>query len=148
MGSLAMEEWRLALPIPQTLLAQIVESNSPAKVGAPEMMPVSGSTCNPEGRSCAPNKVGAPEAVMMLDKGASSIPLRSTGPVIIGTAGAMESRRIWLSEAQGLTAVMIGKNGPLEVGVPEMRPLVGLRLRPSGRYCAPKETGLCMPWIW
>src|SRR6516164_10002037 len=107
--ALTIDECRFALPTPQTLLPQIVESNSPAKVGAPEIIPVVGSTTIPDGRLSAPNNMGAAEAAIELESEAFSTPVISCGPVMIGTPGAMDSSNTSLSDEQGLMAVITGK---------------------------------------
>ena len=47
-----------------------------------------------------------------------------------------------------LMALMVGKNVPVEEGVPEMRPVESLMLKLAGKPVALKLVGLCRARIW
>ena len=60
----------------------------------------------------------------------------------------MEIVRVAFPVPPVLVALMVAVESPSTVGVPEIRPVVALTLKPAGKPDEPNEAGLLLAAIW
>ena len=82
-------------------------------------------------------------------KAAPPVPLAEAELVMTGMARPMVMVRPWLPVPAAFVAVTVTLKVPDWVGVPEMRPVVGLTVIPVGKVpVTPKEDGGLLAVIW
>src|SRR5688500_12695932 len=135
-------------PVPVGLVAVTFTLNAPATVGIPAIRPVAGLIDSPVGRPVAPKLVGLLVAVSWWTNELPVPPEACAAPVNTGGRRLSVIVSACVAVAVGLVALSTTLKAPLTVGVPAMRPVVGLTVSPGGSPVAPKLVGLLVAVIW
>jgi hypothetical protein len=139
---------RLAEPAPPALVAEMFAVKLPAAVGVPVMRPFLALIVKPAGRPLALNVVALLLAVTWKEKAVPTVPLALTALVMAGRAGKIRMARLADPLPPALAAETFAVKLPAAVGVPVIKPLVALMVKPAGRPLALNAVALLLAVTW